>query len=232
MHSLLSYLSTTDLITAVAARIAGALDDALAARGEAVVALAGGRTSPPVFRVLAEQRRDWSRVTVLPSDERWVAHTHPDCNLRQMQEAFVAAEGIQWQPLVPAFPSGDVNADFAEQQLARLTAPFDLAMLGMGADGHFASLFPGAPTLAAALDLNGRAAASAIVPDPMPSAGPHPRVSLTLPRLLNARQVLLVITGADKLAVLQQASTINDPSRWPVAALLHAPHPVEVHWAP
>ena len=66
----------------------------------------------------------------------------------------------------------------------------------------------------------------------MPSAGPHPRVSLTLPRLLHARRVLLVITGADKLAVLQQASTQNDPARWPVAALLHAPQAVDVHWAP
>lgn len=223
---------TDALIAAVSAHIANALDEALAARGRAVLALAGGRTSPPVFRALAQQPRDWSQVTVLPSDERWVAHTHADCNLRQMQEAFAGAAGICWQPLVPALPSGEVSAAYAEQQLAALSAPFDLTMVGMGADGHFASLFPGAPTLAAALDLAGTAAAAAIVPNPMPSAGPHPRVSLTLPRLLHARRVLLVITGADKLAVLQQASTQNDPARWPVAALLHAPQAVEVHWAP
>lgn len=224
---------TDALVAAVSARIAGALDAALAARGRAVLALAGGRTSPPVFRALAQQPRDWSQVTVLPSDERWVAHTHADCNLRQMQEAFAGAAGIHWQALVPASPSGEVSSAYAEQQFASLSAPFDLTMLGMGADGHFASLFPGAPTLAAALDLQGTAAAAPIVPNPMPSAGPHPRVSLTLPRLLNARAVLLVITGADKLAVLQQASAHNDPARWPVAALLHAPRAVvEVHWAP
>ena len=247
------------LAAAVAARIASDLDVALAARGRALLALAGGRTSPPVFRQLATEPRDWSRVTILPSDERWVIASHADCNLRQMREAFAAAPGIRWLALVPDLPAGPACADFANRALAARPEAFDVAMLGMGADGHFASLFPGAPTLAEGLALPVGAdlsrelsdqpakglrdeptarkaessAAIAIVPDPMPSAGPHPRISLTLARLLHSRTLLLVITGADKRAVLERAKAEGEASALPVAALLRATHPqFEIHWSP
>jgi 6-phosphogluconolactonase len=231
--TLIEHADADALAAAVAARIANALDAALAARGTAVLALAGGRTSPPVFRRLAAQPRDWSRVTVLPSDERWVAHAHPDCNLRQMQEAFAGADGIRWQALVPAAPQGAVDAGFANAALAGHAEAFDAVLLGMGADGHFGSLFPGAPNLAQALDPDSPDAAAAIVPDPMPAAGPHPRVSLTLARMLRARRVLLAITGADKRAVLERAQQAPQPLQYPVAALLHAAGAhIEIHWSP
>lgn len=247
------------LASAVAARIASDLDAALTARGRALLALAGGRTSPPVFRQLATEPRDWSRVTILPSDERWVIASHADCNLRQMREAFAAAPGIRWLALVPDLPAGPACADFANRALAARPEAFDVAMLGMGADGHFASLFPGAPTLAEALALpvgaglsrelsdqparssrdepaptnTHSAAAIAIVPNPMPSAGPHPRISLTLARLLHSRTLLLVITGADKRAVLERAQAEGEASALPVAALLRAAHGcAEIHWSP
>lgn len=222
------------LAAAVAARIAGALDAALAERGQALLALAGGRTSPPVFRQLAAQPRDWSRVTVMPSDERWVAAGHPDCNLAQMQAAFAGADGIRWQPLVPQAPAGAADAAFSNAALAAHPAAFDVAMLGMGADGHFASIFPGAPTLGLALGQQGpQPDAVAILPDPMPAAGPHPRVSLSLPRLLRSRLLLLVITGEDKRAVLERAQSDGDWRQLPVAALLRSAHPqFEVHWSP
>lgn len=223
------------LAAAVAARVAQALDAALAERGEALAALAGGRTSPPVFRQLAAQPRDWSRVTVMPSDERWVAANHPDCNLAQMQAAFAGADGIRWQPLVPQAPAGEADAAFANAALATHPEAFDVAMLGMGADGHFASIFPGAATLGLALGQSAAPApeAVAIVPDPMPAAGPHPRVSLSLPRLLRSRLLLLVITGDDKRAVLERAQTEGDWRKLPVAALLRSAHSqFEVHWSP
>lgn len=249
-----THADAANLAAAVAVRIAAALDEALAERGRALLALAGGRTSPPVFRALAAQPRDWSRVTILPSDERWVARAHPDCNLAQMQSAFAGATGIRWMPLVPDAPAGASDASFANQALAAHPEAFDLAMLGMGADGHFASIFPGAPNLAEALEFTVGAgssrdfeaarsrgkpaptvipAAIAVVPSPMPAAGPHPRISLTLPRLLHSRLLLLAITGEDKRAVLEQAQASGDWQRWPVAALLRSPHPrFEVHWSP
>lgn len=221
------------LAAAVAARIDEALDAALAARGEAVLALAGGRTSPPVFRRLAQRQRDWRRVTVLPSDERWVPREHPDCNLRQMQDAFAGADGIRWLPLVPEAPDGPPDAAFANRALEVLPDAFDASLLGMGADGHFGSLFPGSPNLGHALDPTNPEPAAAILPDPMPAAGPHPRVSLTLARMLHSRRVLLAITGHDKRAVLEGAQRAPDPLRLPVGALLHAPGAmVEIHWSP
>ena len=219
------------LADAVATEIDAAIAAALRERGQALLALAGGRTSPPVFRRLAAHRRDWSQVTVLPSDERWVSADHPDCNLRQMREAFAGADDVRWLSLTPALPQGAANAAFANGALASHPQDFDVCMLGMGADGHIASLFPGAPNLAAALDPGNREAAVAIVPDPMPSAGPHARVSLTLARLLKSRRLLLVITGDDKRRVIERARAGD--GTLPVAALLAAAHPAaEIHWSP
>ena len=122
------HANTDQLAAACAARIDAELDIALRERGAALLALAGGRTSPPVFRRLAVQFRDWSRVTILPSDERWVAADHPDCNLRQMREAFAGAEGIRWLSLVPALPQGEASAAFANGALAPYPQPFDVCI--------------------------------------------------------------------------------------------------------
>lgn len=228
------YANADQLAAAVAERIGAVLDDALKMRGEAVMALAGGRTAPPVFKRLVAQARDWSALTLLPSDERWVEATHADNNLRQMREGFAAVQAqIQWLSLVPSSVNGPADAQFAEQALAAIPQDFDLCLLGMGADGHFASLFPGAPNLTEALSLDQPAAAMAIVPDPMPVAGPHPRISLTLARLLRSRVLLLAITGTDKLDALQRAQAGADPLRLPIAALLSNPKVhVEIHWSP
>jgi 6-phosphogluconolactonase len=231
--TMIEHADADALAAAVAARIDEALDAALTARGAAVLALAGGRTSPPVFRRLAARARDWTRIVVLPSDERWVARSHADCNLRQMQDAFAGAHGIRWLALVPEEPEGAADASFAQAALAVVPEAFDATLLGMGVDGHFGSLFPGSPNLAAALDPANDDDAAPILPDPMPAAGPHPRVSLTLSRMLRSRRVLLAITGHDKRAILAQAQRAPDPLRLPVGALLHAPGAtVEIHWSP
>lgn len=221
------------LATAVAKRLSGSIDSAIRERGNAVVALAGGRTTPPVLRRLAADKRDWSKLAILPTDERWVAADDVDCNLRQLQEAFVGVEGVHWIALAPPRPRGKANATYANSALEKVDAAFDLCLLGMGADGHFASLFPGAENLHDALDPATRDAAVAIVPDPMPIAGPHSRISLTLARLLHSRQIILAITGTDKRVMLDRALDENDPLNLPVAALLRAPgRTIEIHWSP
>jgi 6-phosphogluconolactonase len=221
------------LAKAVAKRASKLIDSALQERGRAVAAIAGGRTTPPVLRQLAAETRDWSKVTLLPTDERWVAADHVDCNLRQLQEPFAAVEGIRWVSLAPARPRGRANATYARTLLETIDAAFDLCLLGMGADGHFASLFPGAENLHTALDLASSDAAVAILPDPMPLAGPHSRISLSLARLLHSRHVLLAISGAEKRVVLDRAMHENDPDHLPVAALLRVPgRTLEIHWSP
>ena len=227
----IEYTSSEALVAGVAAQIGDAIDQSLAERGRSIIALAGGRTSPPILHRLAAQPREWSRVTVLPSDERWVAADHPDCNMRQLRAALSDNKGIVWLPLVPEHPAGPAHAAFANTQLAGHRAPFDVCMLGMGTDGHIASLFPGARNLDDALSPTQSAAAAAIVPNPMPAAGPHPRISLTLSRILASRRLLLVITGADKRAVLERARA--GAAELPVTALLAATHvAAEIHWCP
>jgi len=218
---------------ACATRIARAMDEGLAARRVAALALAGGRTSPPILERLAAEPRKWSHVSIVPTDERWVPVDHPDCNLRQLRQSFAFAPGIRWVGLVPDRAPGEPNTKHANWALKAVAGQFDAVLLGMGADGHFASLFPGAPEIA--LDPEGTESVVTIVPDPMPSAGPHPRVSLTLARLLNSRKVLLALTGEEKRETLRRAQRETDSSsrQLPIAALLHAPGAkIEIHWSP
>lgn len=125
----------------------------------------------------------------------------------------------------------------ARALLAANPQPFDAVLLGMGmgmgmgGDGHFASLFAGAANLDEGFDP--ALDACRIDPVPLPPEAPYPRISLTLPRLLRTRTLLLAVTGAGKRAVLEEAMAGADPRRLPVAALLHAPGAqLHVHWSP
>lgn len=226
------YAHTDALAAACAHGISEAIDQAIALRRQAALALAGGTTPVPILRRVAVQQHDWRLVTILPTDERWVAPGHADSNLRLLRAVFAGAAGIRWCSLVPDEPAGAPDATYAISALAAVPRPLDLCLLGMGSDGHFASLFPGAPGLRAALDPAGGDAAIAIVPDPMPAAGPQARISLALARLLDSRRLMLVISGAEKLAVLRRAGR-RDGQDLPVAALLGATHPAAtIHWCP
>ena len=205
--------------------------EAIHARGQAWLALAGGRTPLPVYAQLSAAGLG-GVVSAIPTDERCVPHDHPACNLRALREAFAADANIVGNPLTRE--DGDVDASLAQARalLAVNPQPFDAVLLGMGADGHFASLFPGAANLAEGLAMDSGIDAIATLPDPLPPEAPFARISLTLPRLLRARTILLVATGEDKRRVLRQARQ-QDRGGHPVAALLHArDHRVQVHWSP
>ncbi|MCR6496580.1 6-phosphogluconolactonase [Thermomonas sp. S9] len=219
------YPDTPALVAGVAAAFTQACRDAIARRGHAWLALAGGRTPLPVYAQLAQALRG-ARIDAVPTDERCVPHDHPACNLRQLRVAFPAA-----LPLTAADGAIDASLAQARALLAAHPAPFDAVLLGMGADGHIASLFPGAANLADGLALDSGVDAIATLPDPLPPEAPFARISLTLPRLLRADGVHLVVTGHDKRAVLDQAR--RDPhAPFPVAALLHAGAPIHLHWSP
>lgn len=178
---------------------------ALVARGRAVLALAGGRTPFPIYRRLAQARLDWSRVTLVATDERWVPATHAARNSREIREAFAAAAGVHILDLVPPSPGPVAEADTAEAALSASSDAFDAVLLGMGGDGHFASLFPGAVELAVGLDPCNTRAALRVNPLPLPPEAPFARISLTLSRLMHTRRLLVVATGDAKRAVLQTA---------------------------
>lgn len=220
---------TTDALVAhVADAFAHACSDAIHARGRAFLALAGGRTPLPIYKALAASANARG-ITAVPTDDRCVPHDHPACNLRALREAF-AGSGIETLPLTASDGTPEPTA------LAAYLQDFDAVLLGMGADGHFASLFPGAANLRDGLAMDA-VDAIATLPVPLPPEAPFARVSLSLPRLLRAREIHLVVTGDDKRRVLRAAQQDDgvpaSRQRAPITALLHArERRVQIHWSP
>ena len=228
------YASTDALIEQVAQQLQHACRTAIRERGAAWLALAGGRTPLPIYARLAASEFDGT-IAAIPTDERCVPHDHPACNLRALREAFASNASI----VATGIPTedGDETASLlqARSLLAVNAQPFDFVLLGMGADGHFASLFPGAANLAEGLAMDSGIDAIATLPDPLPPEAPFARISLTLPRLLHAHAVHLVVSGEDKRHVLRLAQQQDDSGSipYPIAALLHArDHRLQIHWSP
>ncbi|MDT8410388.1 MAG: 6-phosphogluconolactonase [Wenzhouxiangellaceae bacterium] len=226
------------LAAAVACDLADICARAIAERGRAVLALAGGSTPLPAYQQLARASLDWPQIQVLPSDERWVAHDHPACNLAAMQAAFKdtgddQGAGPDFIALTPARPGARPELETAQAALDSIGARFDACLLGMGADGHFASLFPHAPELDTALDPACDQAVVIIHPDPLPTDAPYARISLTLPPIIASRRLLLVIRGQAKRDTLNAALRDDQPKTHPIAALLrHAGQQLTIHWSP
>jgi 6-phosphogluconolactonase len=231
-----AYPDPERLAQALADALADACRAAIAARGQAWLALAGGRTPLPAYRRLAAAGLA-GPVLAIPGDERCVPHADPACNYAQVQQALAADPAIRVLPLTRADGAPQPSLAQARALLAAHPQPFDAVVLGMGADGHFASLFPGAGHLAEGLDPQGRADVLALLPDPLPPEAPFARLSLTLARLRRAQALHLVVTGQDKRAVLRRAQAADraDPAL-PVTALLHAAGagapPLHIHWSP
>ncbi|MFC5579051.1 6-phosphogluconolactonase [Lysobacter niabensis] len=227
-----SYADGDALGAALAARLEVITSEAMAARGHATLALAGGRTPFPAYHALAARPLDWDRVSILPTDERCVPHEDPASNLRGMRAAFAQAAGLHLLPLTTEDGDPDRSLALARATLSQHAGDFDAVVLGMGNDAHTASLFPGAVNIGEALDPASPDDACRIDPVPLPPEAPFPRISLTAARLLRARSFHLLITGEAKLAVLRQAQTSADPLRHPIAAILHAPDAVvHIHWS-
>ncbi|GAB1594811.1 6-phosphogluconolactonase [Lysobacter claricitrinus] len=223
------------LATALAHVLGDAVDAALDARGEALLALAGGRTPLPAYRALASRWRNVGRaahIVLMPTDDRCVPHDHPNSNVAELRTIFEATPA-RIESLTTANGDPDRSERYARAMLADHPGDFDAVVVGMGADAHTASLFPNASQLAAGLDLASTLEALRVDPDPLPVEAPFPRISLTAARLLRARAVHLVVTGAAKREVLDAVYADADASKRPVAALLHAPgRTVHVHWSP
>lgn len=211
----------------LAEAVAAQLRHAIATRGHALLAVSGGKSPIALFEHLRQQPLDWASVTVLLVDERCVPHTHPDSNtalVRQhlLQDGAAAATFVTFFDTLDAI---DTLAAAANQRLASLHWPLDVAVLGMGEDGHTASLFPAAPGLDTALHTTAHVAW--VRPDAIGHA-PHPRLTLTLPTLQAARQLHLSLAGPAKQAVYRQALARPD-AVLPVSLLLHRPaHPFSV----
>ena len=211
--------------------IALRLRNAIEQKGSAVLSVSGGKSPIALFEHLSKQPIDWSRVWITLVDERCVPCTHPASNALLVrthlcQHLAAKANFIPMVTLAQApLPSATALAHTASQALAGVPAA-DVMVLGMGEDGHTASLFPQAPNLTQALDLQTEALCLPIELANPPENAPYARITQTLRHLLASRHVILPLTGATKLAVLAQALSQaphlsqSTPSL-PIAYVLH-----------
>ena len=219
--------------TALADHVTATLRAALADGGGAVLVVPGGTTPAGFLRRLAGADLPWPRVTVIPTDERWVPTDDARANARLLHETLLTgpAAGARFVPLVVdgATPEADAAAADARVRAAlAVSGGVTVCVLGMGGDGHTASLFPGADGLAAALDPRTAATVQAI----HPMQGDEARVTLTLPVLAGARRLCGLIFGEGKRASLTRAAELP-AAEAPIAAVARAAErPGEMYWAP
>jgi 6-phosphogluconolactonase len=227
-----AFADRAQLASTLAADVAGTLRDAIAARGAASLAVSGGSTPKAFFRALSAADLDWSKVTVTLVDERIVPPDHERSNARLVTAGLLTGNAAAAN-FVPLWSDGsddpEVLADWAERAIDAIARPFDVVILGMGGDGHTASFFPDGDDLAEAIDPD---CAASVVAMNAPGAG-EPRLTITLPRLVEARFLALHIEGEEKRRVLDTALAGGPKEEMPIRAVTaSAPKPLAVYFAP
>jgi 6-phosphogluconolactonase len=220
------------LFEALADAIVERLSAAISARGRASLVACGGTTPGDLYDVLSQRALAWANVTVTLSDERWVAPSLERSNEHLLRSRLLRARAASASFV--ALKTGHARAVEAEsevhERIAAVARPFDVVLLGMGNDGHTASLIPGAAGVARALDVSDPALARAIVPASETAMGE--RMSLTLRALLDSAWICLLIRGADKRAAYERALGGTDIREAPARGVLRQDRvPVEVYWA-
>lgn len=222
------YETRQALAEALATGVAAVLAGGIATRGSASLAVSGGSTPALFLQTLAAIPIAWDCVTVTLVDERCVPEAHERSNAGFLRRHLLQGPAAAAR-FVPLFLPDETPAELAAR-IGGLPRPFDAAVLGMGADGHTASFFPGAANLRDALDL---ADPRPVIAIEAPGAG-EPRLSLTLSRLADAHFLALHIEGREKMAVFEAAGAAGPAEALPVRAVLAMPRerPLEVFWAP
>src|SRR3982751_2998807 len=225
------YDSLDELGDAVAGDVGFIVESAVDARGSSLIAVPGGSTGPAIFPKLAAQKLPWKKVTIIPTDDRLVPMDDERSNVRAIAKAFLPA-GARVIPIAADIADYRLAGNSADARLQDLSWPPDLVWLGMGKDGHTASIFAG-PDFQEALDAPKARRAVGVMPDPLPAEAPDARVTLTRSSILSARTILITITGDKKRELLEGAITDGQSSKLPIGRVLAETElPIDIHWAP
>ena len=225
------YDSLDELADAVAGDVGFIIESAVDARGSSLIAVPGGTTGPSIFPKLAAQKLPWKKVAIIPTDDRLVPMDDDRSNVRGIAKTFLPL-GARVVPIATEIADHKLAGNSADARLQDLPWPPDLTWLGMGSDGHTASIFAG-PDLQDALDAPKARRAVGVMPDPMPQNAPVARVTLTRASILASRTVLITITGEEKRGLLEQAIADGQSSKLPIGRVLaEAEQPIDIHWCP
>lgn len=219
------------LAEGLADRVAAALADAVATRGRASIAVSGGSTPKAFFKALSRRDIDWGKVTITLVDERFVPADNPRSNHLLVADNLLQdkAKAAGFLPLYRDAGSAEETAKIVSADAGALGHPFDVAILGMGTDGHTASFFPGGSRLAEAIS---PATPRGVITMEAEGAG-ETRLTFTFASLQDARLLVLHIEGQGKKDVLAAAEADGPETDMPIRAVLRrAATPVDIYWAP
>jgi|TARA_E500000178_G_scaffold356686_1_gene437173 6-phosphogluconolactonase len=206
-----------DLNVDLALRVAGHLETDISLHGRATAVVSGGRTPIGFFQQLAKQDIAWDRVSITLADERWVDASHSDSNERLVRENLLIHRATDASFI--SLKNKAMSAQEGQKELAtrlKQVGKFSAVVLGMGNDGHTASLFPGMTNLVSGLDMESGLDCLATSPD----TAPHERITLTLPRLLRSTIIFLHLTGTSKLQMLEEVLEGRDIYEFPIRSVL------------
>jgi len=223
------YDSRVDLDICLAREIAATLENAIATRGAASLAVSGGKTPVGMFQQLRQMRLDWGKVWITLVDDRWLPIDHADSNERLVRENLLKyqVEAAHFVSLYSGDATPEQGCTAINARLAAIPQPFDVLVLGMGEDGHTASLFPCSSELEQAAALDNPALVAAV----NPTTAPYARITLTLATIAKASKVLVHLTG-DKKRSIFEAAMADTEQRLPIARVLDAAQGSQhVYWA-
>jgi len=231
MHKLTEFPARNDLDIELATTVSDLLAKAIKEKGKASIAVSGGSTPKGFFSVLSQSDIEWSKVTITLADERWVPMDSDASNTRLVHENLLQDKAAKAKFF--HLKQGDELTDETLIDLnvaaSKTLLPLDVLILGMGEDGHTASLFPCSDEINAGLDQTN----DAVLMKVQPKTAPNQRISFTFASLITSKNIFLHSCGEGKKTVLTQALNGDDPFEMPIRAFLQHPSlNTQIFWAP
>jgi 6-phosphogluconolactonase len=220
--------SSDSLAVDLSQNISEILLETIKNRGRVSMAVSGGSTPIPLFKVLSHLGLDWSKVDLTLVDDRWVSSDHKDSNELLVRSNLIRnkAVNVNFIPLKNDASTAKEGRAFSEEALKSFLLPFDIVVLGMGTDGHTASLFPCSEEMSTAMDLDNNDCLVATTP----TSAPYERLGMTAKTIMDAKNVFLHLNGSSKLHTLEKAMDLKDAYKMPIYAFLE--NGLDIYWSP